>query len=132
MKFVKGRDYTRGDKYQTTRDHAVGTGITLPRTVVSGCGYVVHEASGRLTVRSGYCWDGPSGPTFDTAATMRGSLFHDAGYDLMSEGLLDVETHREPFDRLLHQILIEDGAWRWRARLWLWAVRRFARRAAVA
>lgn len=70
--------------------------------------------SGRITIRAGYCWDGPSGPTIDTPAFMRGSLVHDALYQLMREEKLPQE-HREPADLLLHDHCIEDGMSRARA-----------------
>ncbi len=40
---------------------------------------------------------------------MRGSLVHDALYQLMREGELDYETYREPADRLLQSMCKEDG-----------------------
>jgi hypothetical protein len=40
---------------------------------------------------------------------MRGSLVHDALYQLMREGLLDPEQWREPADSLLRAICREDG-----------------------
>ena len=43
----------------------------------------------------GYGRDGPSGPTLDTRDFIRGSLVHDALYQLMREGLLDHSIHRE-------------------------------------
>jgi hypothetical protein len=40
---------------------------------------------------------------------MRGSLVHDALYQLMRERRLDEETYREPADRLLQKMCKEDG-----------------------
>jgi len=40
---------------------------------------------------------------------MRGSLVHDALYQLMREDLLDNDTTREPADRLLQSMCREDG-----------------------
>ena len=56
----------------------------------------------------GYAWDGPSGPTIDTRTFMRGSLVHDALYQLMRDGYLDKEF-REPADRLLKSMCKKDG-----------------------
>jgi len=53
----------------------------------------------------------PSGPTLDTATFMRGSLVHDALYQLMRDGHLDRATHREAADRLLQTLCEEDGMW---------------------
>jgi len=44
-----------------------------------------------ITIREGYCWNGASGPVIDTKSTMRGSLVHDALYQLMRMGLIGQE-----------------------------------------
>ena len=96
--------------------------------------YVAYMG-GQLTIKKGYQWDGPSGPTFDTPAFMRGSLVHDALYQLMrfharwEDGKLinrpAVEAMREKADNYLRQICREDGMSAVRA-WWVWrAVRRF-------
>ncbi len=70
---------------------------------------VLHlDADGLLTLRKGYAWDGPSGPTWDTRNFMRGSLVHDALYQLMREELLP-RMYRDTADRLLRQTCQEDG-----------------------
>ncbi len=40
---------------------------------------------------------------------MRGSLVHDALYQLMREGELDADVYKEPADRLLQAMCREDG-----------------------
>ncbi len=85
--------------------------------------FVALSAAGRLLVRSGYAWDGPSGPTLDTRDFMRGSLVHDALYQLMRLGALDWRTQREAADDLLRDLCIADGMPRWRA----WYVHRGVR-----
>ena len=86
--------------------------------------------SGILTIRSGYAWDGPSGPTIDTKNFMRGSLVHDALYQLLREqhfGTVFDEGPRESVrllaDRLLRSIVKEDGMSSTRAWWVYWAVR---------
>ncbi|MFA5378531.1 MAG: hypothetical protein WC455_22445 [Dehalococcoidia bacterium] len=74
-------------------------------------------ANGVIVGRKGYAWDGPSGPTFDTKNTMRGSLVHDIGYQLMREGRLP-HSYREYFDKLLYDTLREDGMSWVRAQYW--------------
>lgn len=76
--------------------------------------FIILTMDGLLTVHHGYAWDGPSGPTIDTKSFMRGSLFHDALYQLMRRELL-ARRWKDAADRLLQQICIEDGMWKLRA-----------------
>jgi hypothetical protein len=69
---------------------------------------------GRLIVYSGYSWDGPSGPAFDTKNFMRPSLVHDALYQMIREGVLPV-SFRSAADDLLRDMCIEDGMSKFRA-----------------
>lgn len=80
---------------------------------------------GFLTIQEGFCWDGASGPAWDTKSSMRGGLVHDALYQLLRMGLLR-ENYRKPADRELRDICIEDGMWKWRARGWYRFVRSLA------
>ncbi|MCP4706191.1 MAG: DUF1353 domain-containing protein, partial [candidate division Zixibacteria bacterium] len=64
---------------------------------------------GKLIISKGYVWDGPSGPTIDTLNFMRGSLVHDALYQLMREKLLDYKTDRKDADDLLRVMCKDDG-----------------------
>jgi len=71
--------------------------------------YIDLTSTGKITIKKGYAWDGPSGPTVDTLNFMRGSLVHDALYQLMREEELDKVIYREPADRLLQSMCKEDG-----------------------
>ena len=95
-------------KYKLERPYAVVTPIKPPKQLVIGGEWVVLEPEGRLLIRANYTWDGPSGPTIDTPDFMRGSLVHDALYQLMREDLLD-RQHRDAADRFLEQVCVEDG-----------------------
>ena len=86
--------------------------------------------NGTLLINKGYAWDGASGPTIDTLNSMRGSLVHDALYQLMREKYIGLEN-REMADKLLRDVLIEDGMSKCRAGLWYWAVRKFAKQSAI-
>ncbi|MDJ0785551.1 MAG: hypothetical protein QNK05_02015 [Myxococcota bacterium] len=105
------------------------TGWELPERVVSPGGWVSLTRSGRLTLKKGYAWDGPSGPTIDTKDFLRGSLVHDACYQLMRERLLP-GRRRKPADVLLWLICLEDGMPKPRADYVYHAVRVFGGRAA--
>lgn len=106
--------YRRVYKYKLERAYEMDTPIKPPgRLAVSG-DWVVLESVGRLSIKANYAWDGPSGPTIDSPEFMRGSLVHDALYQLMREDLLD-RGFRDAADRLLEAVCREDGMSRFRA-----------------
>lgn len=88
--------------------------------------FVSLSSGGLLTIRKAYAWDGPSGPSIDTKNFMRGSLVHDALYQLMRLSALDYRVHRERADELLREICLEDGMSSFRASYVYQAVRWFA------
>ncbi len=122
MKF----DYAAGYKYQLKTVYMGATGIK-PRTPI-GNQFLTLYPDGILIITKGYAWDGPSGPTIDTPSFMQASLVHDALYQLMREGLVDI-NYRKDADLLLYKIAREDGMWKLRALWTYWAVRRFAKSA---
>ena len=63
---------------------------------------------GIMTIKQGYAWDGPSGPTVDTHTFMRGSLVHDALYQLMREQKIG-QDQRKRADEILREICLSDG-----------------------
>ncbi len=99
--------YKAGYKYQLREDYVTRIDIEQDNNVITQ--FLELSTEGVLTIRKGYAWDGPSGPTFDTLNFMRGSLVHDALYQLMRERHLDEDTYRERADRLLQEICKEDG-----------------------
>lgn len=106
--------YKAGYKYQLAEDYRHQLPFDVPPI------YVAHEfitvgADNSITISAGYAWDGPSGPTFDTLNFMRGSLVHDALYQLMREKRLDVIKYKDLADRELQRICIEDGMSKLRA-----------------
>jgi hypothetical protein len=90
--------------------------------------YIALFSNGQLFIKMCYAWDGASGPAIDTKTIMRGSLVHDALYQLMREGHLDRAKYRDVADQLLRKICIEDGMWKARANWVYWAVKSFAKR----
>ncbi len=84
---------------------------------------ITLEANGLLTIKKGYAWDGPSGPTIDTKSFMRGSLVHDALYQLMRERKIESEKYRKYADELLRKICLDDGMLPIRSWWVYWAVR---------
>jgi len=123
MKYTKRRNW----KYLVHEDERYETGIEIPCKIATE--YLMMGPDGLLLIHKGYAWDGASGPTIDTKNTMLGSLVHDALYQLMREGYLDIE-HRKRADELLRDIMISKGMAKFRARIWYRAVRKAARKSA--
>jgi hypothetical protein len=107
--------YKKGYKYQIVEEYTTNIPIKPTIDLISPSGFISLTTTGQLTLKKGYAWDGPSGPTIDTLNFMRGSLVHDALYQLMRERLLDHEIDRDGADRLLQQMCKEDGMWALRA-----------------
>jgi len=118
--------YRCGYKYQLAEDYVTRTRI---RPIAdAGTRFIRLTQSGELTVRADYAWDGPSGPTADTASAMRASLEHDAKYQLMRLGLI-AGSWKATADKEYRDTLKEDGALGIRARLHYWALDLFGREA---
>jgi hypothetical protein len=116
--------YKEGYKYQLDQDYQVIIAITPERAISSD--FISLQTDGLLTIGKGYAWDGPSGPAFDTKDFMRGSLVHDALYQLIREAApapslapatlrhpclshgLDI-SYRKLADQILQTICKEDG-----------------------
>ncbi len=118
----------KGYKYQLTKRYC----ITIPIKPLSKitAPFLRLGKTGRLQILKGYAWDGASGPTWDRPRKhiMRGSLVHDACYQLIEEEWLHLGLHAENrliADKLLRQILLEDGMGRFRAWYYYKAVRWF-------
>lgn len=104
MKFVT---YTDGYKFQLEETYTHETGLTL--AAPGGNRFVQLDARGLLTIVAGYAWDGASGPAIDTPSFIRGSLVHDALYQLIRNGVLTKDEHRRRADEILREIVLEDG-----------------------
>lgn len=105
--------YKAGYKYVLAEDYHTQIAI-YPRVLIE-TDYVTLTRDGRLTIRAGYCWDGPSGPSIDTRTFLRGSLVHDVLYQLMRHQFLLPEEWRKTADQILQRICINDGMWLIRA-----------------
>jgi hypothetical protein len=104
--------YGCGYKYQLRETYSVQTAIRPAQAIHTE--YIDLSLDGLLTIREGYAWDGPSGPTVDTPSFMRGSLGHDALYQLLRMGLLP-HSDRALADLELRKWCLEDGMWKARA-----------------
>jgi len=99
--------YKEGYKYQLAEEYSISVPIKPKTTIMSD--FILLTTKGELIINKGYAWDGPSGPTIDTKNFMRGSLVHDALYQLMKEKSLDRKKYRKIADKILIQCCKEDG-----------------------
>lgn len=119
----------KGWKYRLERDYSVRLNF-FPRDDIR-TEFIQFTATGVLTVKKGYAWDGCSGPTIDDKTNMRGGLIHDVLYQLLRLGLLH-PVFRELADKEFHRICLEDGMNKFRAWYYYIAVRIFAGKCAKA
>jgi hypothetical protein len=120
---LSGYKYSLLDRYQHQ------TILRPEESLAAPLGWVRLNRQGMLTLKKGYAWDGPSGPAIDSKSFMRGSLVHDALYQLMREKLLP-RSFRKQADEILWMICLEDGMSRVRADYVYQAVRAFGAPAA--
>ena len=119
--------YREGYKYQLNQTYRLQLDHVRPKPgAVAVTPLLRLTEDGELTIKYGYAWDGASGPTRDTKSSMRGSLVHDALYQLGRMQLIDA-GQREEIDFVFWRICRTDGMWRARAWFWWRAVVRFAK-----
>ena len=127
--------YKNGYKYQLCADYEILVeGITLSREYSSEFLRIQPDllpGNVCLRIKAGYAWDGPSGPTIDTKTFMRGSLVHDALYQLMRERVLNKNLNRKVADKILYALCRQDGMSWFRAKYVYWGVRFGANMAAI-
>ena len=116
--------YTKGYKYMLEEDAWVYTGIRYAMMTKR----VTHFADGWMLIKDGFGSDGPSGPTWDDKTNIRAGFIHDALYYLHRRGL--PMCYRIVDDNLLEKTMIEDGAPKWRAAYYKWAVQKFGQSSA--
>lgn len=111
--------YRKGYKYQLAEDVSLSTSVVGKRVETQ---FFCLEDTGRLTIRSGYAWDGASGPTWDTDSSMSGSLVHDVFCQMMRAKQIDYLYWHKTVNELFKEICMEDGMWEIRASVWYAAV----------
>lgn len=80
----------------------------------------------KITIKPGYCWDGASGPAFDTKNFMKGSLVHDALCQLMRMGAISYSNWKLATE-VLYDICRQEGMSKLRAQGVKFAVNNFGR-----
>ena len=117
-----------GYKYETLKEEFFTTNIYPDFNIVTR--YITLDITGMLRVRKHYAWDGASGPTIDDETNYRGSLAHDALYQLMRENKLS-RVHRKECDKVLRDVCLEDGMNKLRAWYYYVAVRKFSKKSSM-
>jgi hypothetical protein len=77
-----------------------------------------------------YAWDGASGPVFNEKDVIRASLIHDACYQLIRLGELDM-SYRDKADRLFEKICVDDGVNKMIAKVYYNALKLFGESSAI-
>ena len=73
----------------------------------------VEFSKGKLSLKKGFTWDGPSGPAIDTANTLLASCVHDALYEIIDKGIL-YGNARLSADKIYRRLLKVNGVVWWR------------------
>lgn len=118
---MKNIQYKKGYKYQLISHHHTIVNIHPKEDIETK--FITLKTDGTFIIRSGYAWDGPSGPTIDTSNFMRGSMVHDALYQLIRQGHL-FQKDRKQADIELRERCLEDGMCKFRANYVYKAVRK--------
>jgi hypothetical protein len=118
--------YRPGNKYKFMMLDRYGFSTDLAAPSFISTRYATLSPTGLLVLEPGYAWDGASGPAIDTPDFIRGSAGHDALYQFIRLGLLDM-SYRQSADSLLHRIILEDDMYKLRA-AWVYAAVRMAGR----
>jgi len=99
--------YREGYRYQLHETYSLVVAIRPAEPIRTR--FITLRPDGKLTMRWGYAWDGPSW-AIATKSFMRGSLTHDALYQLLRGGHLE-QSWRKQADLELVRICEEDGMW---------------------
>jgi hypothetical protein len=114
--------YQTGYDYKLVEDYGTRVVVRPPASISTRL--IDLSKDGELLIRAGYSWDGATGMP-DSPDVIRGSLVHDACYQLMREGALDPERDKAAVDQQLYSHCVEDGMNPGLARLVFEAVSKF-------
>ena len=121
--------YKKRRRYKYNLQSAVEIQVHVKVDKETTIGPLTIRPDGYLLIQPGYAWDGASSCP-DVKSILYPSLIHDALYQLMREGILDIDVDRIIADRLLRDLCIEKGMWKPAAMLVYYAVRLCAEKAA--
>jgi len=100
-------------RYKTTRDFVYDTGIKgFPANYTNPThGYRIDlDKDGKMTIYAGFLWNGPTA-CYPFDCTMRGSLVHDAFYELFSKkvNVINRNITKPQADALMREMFKADG-----------------------
>tara|TARA_R110000765_G_scaffold390080_1_gene482703 strand:- start:130 stop:540 length:411 start_codon:yes stop_codon:yes gene_type:complete len=119
---MKYKVLNKRNKYELTEDLILKTHIYPDMDI--HVNFISLLMDGTLTIRSGYRWDGASGPTLDTDNSMSPSCGHDAIFQLMRMGMLDRKWFKVANKDFYLWLRERKMLWI-RARVWLRALNKF-------
>lgn len=122
-------------KYQDIKNYKYRLAKTfVVQTPIKNKGFkhelFVLKDNGSLIINFGYLWDGVSGPTWDTETTMIAGLIHDAFYQAIRLGLINL-TVKDMVDLFFHTTMLKEGVWITRAWFFYQAVKKFGKSSCI-
>lgn len=86
-------------------------------------GYIFLGVDGKMIIYSRYAWDGITNGVNFKSNRIPG-LVHDATYQLIREGLIDLSLKAQS-DKDLRDMMIAEGSWKWIANFFYFCVSKF-------
>jgi len=110
--------YYKGNfKYTLADDESVSVDFFVPAVDII-TDFIEWKTTGLLLAKTGYAWDGASGPTWDDKTNLTPSLFHDVIAQLMRMQLVP-KTLLPQANEMLREMCVTRGMWRIRAWYWI-------------
>jgi hypothetical protein len=107
--------YREGYKYQLAETYSLITPVIGYEILDQ---FYVLQRNGYLIIKSGYAWDGASGPTIDTKSSMRPSLVHDVFCQAQRAGQINHKYWEHVINDFFYKMCVDDGMCHVRASIW--------------
>lgn len=120
--------FIEGFEYQLVKDFSIQLPITLDKDIEEQ--FCTISKDGLLIVKEGFAWDGPSGPTINTANSQIAAIVHDALYRMIRHKTLPYD-YKAIADKIFYDLLIEHGMFPLRAWVWYIGVVLFGKKSAT-
>ncbi len=107
--------YLQGMKYVLSEDIIFQTPV-LGYNITDQ--FFTLSENGKLLIRTGFAWDGASGPTIDTKDCLAASLVHDVFCICMRDYRISYAQWQPTINKFFRDMCIANGMPVWRADLW--------------